>query len=271
MSRRRWIADEFHDNTAALTGEHAFHLARVLRAQVGQQFDISIGNAVRRGTITSISDIRVEFALGQVEKPRPAPSITLVLAIFKFDRMEWAIEKCTEIGVARIIPLVARRTEARLATAAVKRRERWERIALQASEQSRRTAPPEIAGPTRLAQLATLLVAGETPALPGNAHATADLRIVLAESEANTLLSDVVETRLAASRPEAPQLSTPEPMLYRPQLTLAIGPAGGWTDDEFQWFRDAGWPFSSLGDTILRAETAAIVACAIAMDCLRRQ
>lgn len=243
MTRRRWIADEVAGNTAALTGEHAAHLSRVLRAQVGQEFDISVENGVRRGTVTSVSDDRVEFALGQGQPAKLGPQLTLVLSIFKFDRMEWAIEKCTEIGVARIVPLIARRTDPHLASAAVKRRERWARIALQASEQSRRTNPPEIEAPTKLAQLEGS--GGDSPALG----------IVLAESGEEAMLRDEIERR------------PPHP--NTPHLLLAIGPEGGWTDDELRWFRESGWSFASLGDTILRAETAAIVASAIAIDCLR--
>src|SRR5208283_1601853 len=156
MTRRRWIADEVSGDTAALVGEHAAHLARVLRAEVGQEFDIAAGDEVRRGTITTISYDRIEFALGQRRDHRlkfrsleDAPKITLALAIFKFDRMEWALEKCTEIGVARIIPVIARRTDAHLAGAAAKRRERWLRIVRQAAEQSRRAVPPEIAAPVK--------------------------------------------------------------------------------------------------------------------------
>jgi 16S rRNA (uracil1498-N3)-methyltransferase len=237
MTRRRWIADEVSGNTAALIGEHAAHLARVLRAQVGQEFDIATGNAVRRGTITSVSDTRVEFALGEELSIKPAPQVTIALAIFKFDRLEWAIEKCTEIGVARIIPVIARRTETHLATAALKRHERWQRLALQAAEQSRRPAPPEITAPLKLKDL-------------GGAGEPTGSRIVLAESEEVTALRDAL-----ASRPSA--------------VTLAIGPAGGWATDELQWFYDSGWTSVSLGDTILRAETAAIVAAAIALDVLR--
>src|ERR1700719_1577118 len=116
MTRRRWMADEVSGNTAALVGEHAAHLARVLRAEVGQEFDIATGEDVRRGTIATISYDRIEFALGAKQHftlRSGAPKITLALAIFKFDRMDWAIEKCTEIGVARIIPVIARRANSR--------------------------------------------------------------------------------------------------------------------------------------------------------------
>lgn len=239
MTRRRWIADEVHENTAALTGEHASHLSRVLRAQVGQEFDIVAGETVRHGKIISTSDDRVEFALGEEVLVEPSAKLTLVLAIFKFDRMEWAIEKCTEIGVARIILIVARRTDAHLASAALKRHERWLRIARQAAEQSRRASPPEILAAIKFKGMGSLL--GGNDAIP---------RIVLAESEEDQRLRDV----LPSSTNEA---------------VLAIGPEGGWTDEELGWFREAGWTAASLGNTILRAETAAVVGAAMALEMLR--
>jgi len=244
MTRRRWIADEVVGDKAALVGSHAEHLARVLRAEVGKEFDIVAGDAVRLGRITSVSDDRVEFALGSELAARPSTNLTLALAIFKFDRMEWAIEKCTEIGVARIVPLVARRTDAHLASAAVKRRERWQRIARQAAEQSRRASALEIASPIKLKDLGG---AGLSP--PVGAEATST-HIVLAETEGNSRLRDVLPS-------------------HQPEVVLAVGPEGGWTDDELRWFRQSGWTTASLGDTILRAETAAIVATALALDVLR--
>lgn len=145
--------------------------------------------------------------------------------------MEWAIEKCTELGVSRIIPVIARRTDSHLAAGSVKRVERWQRISRQAAEQSRRTAPPEIAAPVKLSEALNLSEA---------------LRIVLAESEDQSLLRDAVKSHTSASG-----------------IVLAIGPEGGWTDDELQSFKQAGWISASLGNTILRAETAAIAATAI--------
>jgi 16S rRNA (uracil1498-N3)-methyltransferase len=252
MTRRRWMADEITGNTAALVGEHAAHLARVLRAEVGQEFDIATGEEVRRGTITTISYDRIEFALGakrHVTLRPAAPKITLALAIFKFDRMDWAIEKCTEIGVARIIPVIARRTDAHLASAAVKRRERWQRIVRQASEQSRGQAPPEIAAPVKLKDLG------------GDGVLAADaLRVVLAESlagsDGETRLGEILQSHSFG-------VETGD------EVTLAVGPEGGWADGELSWFYEEGWVAASLGDTILRAETAAIVATALTFDALR--
>jgi 16S rRNA (uracil1498-N3)-methyltransferase len=251
MTRRRWIADEVTGNTAALVGNHAAHLARVLRAEVGQEFDIVTGDEIRRGTITTISYDRVEFALGRKQyhrlrsKPFDAPKITLALAIFKFDRMEWAIEKCTEIGVARIIPVLARRSDAHLATAAVKRHERWQRIVRQAAEQSRRTAPPEIAAPVKLKDLAGAGV------LPAGELARIVLAESLAESEDDTRLGGILRSRSSEV-----------------EVVLAVGPEGGWADEELAWFRETGWVAASLGGTILRAETAAIVATALTLEAL---
>ena len=130
MTRRRWIADEVSGNRAALVGAHAQHLAQVLRGRVGQEFDIATGESVRRGRILSITADRVEFELGEIIPVAPTPNLTIILSIFKFDRMEWAIEKCVELGVGRIVPVIAQRTEAHLAKAAEKRVERWQRIAL---------------------------------------------------------------------------------------------------------------------------------------------
>src|SRR5258706_1070248 len=150
MTRRRWIADEVSSNHAVLTGDHADHLVRVLRARVGQEFDVATGAIVRRGRIVSIGNGRVEFELGEEVSAPSVPNITLLLAIFKFDRMEWAIEKCAELGVSRIVPVIARRTDAHLASAATKRVERWRKLAIQAAEQSRRSMSPEISDPVKL-------------------------------------------------------------------------------------------------------------------------
>jgi 16S rRNA (uracil1498-N3)-methyltransferase len=240
MTRRRWIADEVSADRAALVGEHAEHLVRVLRARVGQDFDIATGEAVRRGRIVSVSADRVEFALAEEIPVAGAIRVTLLLSIFKFDRMEWAIEKCTELGVAQIIPVIAQRTASHLAGAAKKRVERWQRIAVQSAEQSRRATPPEIAGPVKLAEALSV------PALE-----SVPLKIVLSESENQTLLRDLVQ----ASAEDG-------------EILLAVGPEGGWTDDEVQSFERAGWRSASLGNTILRAETAAIAATAVAISIL---
>jgi len=236
MTRRRWIADEISGDRAALVGAHADHLVRVLRARVGEDFDIATGQSVRRGRITSVKPDKVEFDLGEVIPAASLAEITLLLAVYKFDRMEWAIEKCTELGVSRIVPVISRRTDSHLATASTKRIERWRRIARQAAEQSRRAAPPEITAPIWLSETLNLSQA---------------LRVVLAESEEQTLLRNVLNPQAASNG-----------------IALAVGPEGGWIDDELQAFQQAGWISASLGNTILRAETAAIAAVAVVVSAM---
>jgi 16S rRNA (uracil1498-N3)-methyltransferase len=235
MTRRRWIADEVSGNRAALIGEHADHLVRVLRACVGQEFDVVADAAVRRGRIVRISESRVEFELGEEVSAAAVADLTLLLAIFKFDRFEWAVEKCTELGVKNIIPVIARRTDAHLASASAKRVERWRRIAVQSAEQSRRTTPPEILDPIKLQQALRV---------------PSKFRIVLSEAEQQTRLADLFTDS------------------EHSDAILAIGPEGGWTEDELGLFASEGWISTSLGATILRAETAAIAATVLATSLL---
>jgi 16S rRNA (uracil1498-N3)-methyltransferase len=232
MTRRRWIADRVEGERAYLLAANAAHLARVLRAKAGQQFDIAIGGAVRIGTIVSITPDEVEFALGAVVHGEALPEIYVVLSIFKFDRFEWAIEKLTEMGVARMVPAIVRRTEPHLAKAAEKRVQRWRKLAHEAAQQARRPSAPEIPDPAPLKK--TILEA--------KGH-----RVVLSEAERSSTLKSVL------SSGQSP-------------LTLALGPEGGWTSEELQIFQASGWTSASLGATILRAETAAIAAVAIAMS-----
>jgi len=229
MTRRRWIADEVSQDRAVLLGTNAAHLARVLRARVGQQFDIACGEQLRLGTISSVSDDRVEFELGEVVAAPSELNVTLLLAVFKFDRLEWAIEKCTELGASRIVPIVARRTEQHLATAAAKRVERWRRIAHEAAQQSRRLAAPVIDDPMKLKQALAI---------------EASAKLLLDETEERTTMREA----LSNGDPES--------------VAVALGPEGGWTGDEIELFHSAGWQSVTLGSTILRAETAAVASLA---------
>jgi 16S rRNA (uracil1498-N3)-methyltransferase len=159
------------------------------------------------------------------------------MSVFKFDHMEWAIEKATELGVAAIAPVIARRTEKHLALAATKRIERWRRIAHEASQQSRRSDVPLIHDPVKLS------ICVKAP--------SADKRIVLAEQERSTTLRAALEETVAAAGADAPAMQ------------IAIGPEGGWAPDEEALFDANGWQAVSLGPRILRAETAAIAALAV--------
>jgi 16S rRNA (uracil1498-N3)-methyltransferase len=248
MTRRRWIADTWTTTTAALTGDQAAHLARVLRAQPGQIYDIVANGFLHRAEITAVNEARVDFTLHEELESGAALPLHLLLAIFKFDHMEWAIEKATELGVARITPILARRTEKHLAQAALKRAERWRRIALEASKQSRRTDIPEIIDPT---QLKSALEQEKSPT-----------RILLSETEQQTTLIAAVESSIVSQESGCPT-SGPSDVGSRITHALAIGPEGGWTPEEMTLFTQHQWQPVTLGPRILRAETAAIAAIAI--------
>jgi 16S rRNA (uracil1498-N3)-methyltransferase len=239
MTRRRWIADTWTPTTATLTGDQALHLARVLRAEPGQIFDIVANGFLHRAEITTVNENTVLFTLHEQLESDAALPLHLLLAIFKFDHMEWAIEKATELGIARITPILARRTEKHLAQSSAKRVERWRRIALEAAKQSRRTDIPEIADP---AQLKPALGQEKTPT-----------RILLSETEQTTTLTAALEDSNVSHE-----------AAHRITHALAIGPEGGWTPEEMSLFLQHAWQPVTLGPRILRAETAAIAAIAIA-------
>jgi 16S rRNA (uracil1498-N3)-methyltransferase len=230
--RRRFFVEQFEVMTAVMEGEAAHHLGRVLRAQTGQLYELSDGQRVWLSRIERASRDRVEFALvEELPAHTPALDVTLLLAVVKFDAFEWALEKATELGVARIVPLAAARSEKGLLAAAAKRSERWRKILLEASQQSRRV---------RLPILSELIT-------PQQAFADG-------KSSRCVLLSE---------RPDAPSmrdvLSATGTVA---KATLAIGPEGGWTDAEISAARTTGFAEASLGKLILRTETAVIAALA---------
>jgi 16S rRNA (uracil1498-N3)-methyltransferase len=242
MTRRRWIAEHWDEATATLTGAQAEHMTRVLRAQPGMEADVVAGGHVFHAQVVAVSGGEVRFNLIAELEADPALPITLVMAVYKFDHMEWAIEKATELGVAAIAPVISRRTEKHLAATAQKRAERWRRIAHESAQQSRRCDVPLVYDPEPLA--ARVRAASEAA------------RIVLAEQERTTTLRNALEEAVTAAGTEMPALE------------IAIGPEGGWAPEEEALFDANGWRAASLGPRILRAETAAIAALAVAASYL---
>jgi 16S rRNA (uracil1498-N3)-methyltransferase len=242
MTRRRWIAEHWDEATASIVGAQAAHMARVLRAQPGMEADVVAGGHVFHAEVAAVSPDEVRFNLVTEVQADPAFPVTLVVAVYKFDHMEWAIEKATELGVAALAPVIAQRTEKHLAQAAEKRAERWRRIAHEAAQQSRRSDVPVIHNPTPLAT--RVRAASETT------------RIVLAEQERTTTLRRLIEDAVEAAGEEMPALE------------IAIGPEGGWAPAEEALFDANGWRAATLGPRILRAETAAIAALAVVASLL---
>jgi 16S rRNA (uracil1498-N3)-methyltransferase len=231
MARRRFFVDRVEDGRAEISGENAHHLTRVLRVEVGQQYEITDTSRVWLATVEAARKNLVQFSVtAELEQSAALPPVTLYLALIKFDRFEWAVEKATELGVMNIVPVNAARSDAGLSQGAKKRVERWRRIAKEASEQSRRSRPPGIADPVAFAQ-------------------------AIRQPFTHKLWLD--ENERARPLFQAFTLSAGD------STALIIGPEGGWSESERLAFPDAGWTGASLGGSVLRAETAVCAALAV--------
>ena len=233
MSERFFLAAAPQQGQARLQGDEARHLARVLRAEVGDAvtlFDGSGRSWLARVTAIGRDDVGLEVETA-FPAPEPAPQggspaqLTLAVALPKGDRQKWMVEKLTELGVARLIPLTTTRGVAE-ATAGAKAR--LERVVIEACKQSGRTTLMEIAPGMSLAQLA----AG--PA-----------------GQSRCVVADPNGTALAVVSPAPPA------QLQLPLLGL-VGPEGGFTPEELAAADSMGCTRIGLGPHILRVETAAI-------------
>jgi len=226
MSRRRFFADALAQGAARLEGAHAHHLAQVLRAQPGQEYELAFAGRIYLGRITGVRAQRVEFEVVE-ELPQPVAErpVELGMALFKFDRWEWMVEKATELGLTHLTPLSCRRTDPKLAAAAAGRRTRWLQIARGAAEQSRRASWPEIMPPQALSAW-------------------------LAKPHAGT-------RQLLSEAPEAPMLTA-----VPGAVVLLAGPEGGLAEEEAAAAVNLGFAPVSLGPRILRCETAVLAALA---------
>lgn len=234
MARRRFFVPEVRRGVAELSGSDAEHLVRVLRVEPGQLYELSDNRNVYLAEIESARKSAVIFRIREtLPAPVPTVHITLIAALIKFDHFEWLIEKATELGVSVIQPFEAIRTERGLAQASAKRRARWERIVVEASQQSRRAYLPII-------------------------DATVRLEKTLSQNEASTRLQ-------LDENPDLPPIVELLPVERSPadRVALLLGPEGGWTEEERGMIAGAGWQPCSLGPNVLRAETAGMAALAI--------
>lgn len=231
--RRRFFVDEIRNGHAHIEGDEARHLTRVLRVEKGQRYEISDNRSVYLAEIEMARKEDVLFRTLEKLPPEPERAkVAIYAALIKFDHFELMVEKATELGAAAIVPVVATRTERGLDKAAGKRVERWRRIALEASQQCRRSHLPEVADPVTFEEAI---------------GAEARYRYVLDESHQRaSLWASLPETRSAED-----------------SIAVLVGPEGGWTDTERANFAAAHWTPVSMGPLILRAETAALAALAL--------
>ena len=229
MARRLFYVPEVRRDEAELTGDAAQHLVRVLRVEEGQQFEISDNRHLYLATVTAARKSSVVFKVTKrLPDLAPVPDVTLLASLFKFEHFEWLLEKAAELNVARIVPVIAERSERGLEQAAPKRKERWERILLEASQQCRRMTLPLLDAPVKLLEALQI---------------QASKRILLDELRQGPLL-----VGLTLSQDES--------------VALLLGPEGGWAERERELALEAGWMPRSLGPNVLRAETGGIAALA---------
>jgi 16S rRNA (uracil1498-N3)-methyltransferase len=221
-----FYVDEVRAGRAWVRGETAEHLRRVLRVETGQQFEVSDRHSIYLASVAGLSKGAVEFTLqDKLPARRQGAQITVLASLVKFDRFEWMLEKCSELGVTTLAPVAAARSEVGLDKAAPKRQSRWVRICEESGQQCRRLRPMTIEPCVGFAEAVRC---ASTP------------RLLLDEAGGVPLLNCL-------------------PVAFA-GIAILVGPEGGWTEQERECASSAGWAPVTLGESILRAETAAIAA-----------
>jgi len=244
MTKRRFYAPpgSFEgEGAVVLSAEESRHLRDVLRLRAGDEAYVFDGEGrefscvvVEDGGRKGLASLEVR---GRVEPPSAESplELTLAVALLKGEKFDLVVQKATELGVARVEPVLTARSDVRPRDArdTERRVERWRRLALEASKQSGRARVPAVEDP----QTFQRLVARE---------------------------SDKVEARLLFSERGGAGLGPFVAEVGRPaSLVALVGPEGGWDDEELSLARSHGWTLVTLGGRTLRAETAAITVCAL--------
>jgi 16S rRNA (uracil1498-N3)-methyltransferase len=235
MPRRRFYVprDQIHDGVAILPPDQFHHLFNVLRLRPGDEVEIFNGEGTSYlGEVLGAGpEIRIQKETKSLEPNSSNCRIILAPALIKAERFEWMLQKSTELGVEEFAPLITRHSEILIPeTKLAARMERWQRIAREAAKQCRRLSIPRIRQPERF---------------EGFLNSGSD------QKGAKLLLDEKApisrRLQIAPSR----------------QVFLCIGPEGGWDRQEVEDAEKAGYQVFSLGDWILRSETAAIAAVSI--------
>lgn len=248
MTERRLFVcgDDWLPDRILVRGEQAHHLKDVLRARRGDTFEFMDGRGrwarARVETVPTRGDIECQI---QEQKVTPAPEedrFVLMQALVRFEKFEWILEKATELGVTKIIPLITARTETKWSQVTGARRDRWEKILVESIKQCRQLHLPRLAKSVRFDEAIS--------------RARVDLKIVLSEKP------NTPSFKSAFQKPEAAgaAVQSSNRML---KVMLAIGPEGGWSKEELAYSEACGFIAASLGESILRSETAAIAGLSI--------
>jgi 16S rRNA (uracil1498-N3)-methyltransferase len=207
-----------------------------LRKSPGERIDLMDGKGyLYRCVIQSCKGkelyLQVMDAVHHPEEKRSR--VTLLVSPIKGPRMDWLVEKATELGVDRILPTIFRRTVVKFQDADAEKCERWKRIMIEASRQSGRFSVPEMTPPTPLRGVLSHIEDTKT-------------RWLLYERERETTMKDLISARQ-----------------HNGQICIAIGPEGGIEEGEAEWFKEHGFLSCTLGENILRTETTPLVVLSI--------
>ena len=230
-------SDQVSNDTVTITGPLLEHLRASLRVTPGER--IRVGDDQRRRYDIEVTDLDRRALRGRIvgrqTGPAPrTPRLVLGQAILKGERMDWTIQKATELGAHAIVPLISEQTIVRpKRDRADAQQERWQRMALEAAQQSERWDIPSVSAPVNVREF----VAGQT---------RSELKLMLAERSGDRSLA-----------------AMPLPSSPTDTITLMIGPEGGWREEELADAAAHGFEPVTLGARILRAETAALAAISV--------
>ena len=228
-------ADQIDDNQAIITDAIAHQIRNVLRMEKGQHI-VVLDNSGWEYEV-ELAHIERKQVIGKVVEKRPSPHeprthITLYQSLMKRDKFEFVLQKATEIGVSRIVPVISQRSLVQTADLKANKQERWQRILTEAAEQSHRGRIPELAPPLKFNEAIIQLPNYQLP-------------IICYENGG-------VDVKTAVSH-----------LAATPTIALFIGPEGGYHPNEIQQAQQHGATIITLGARILRAETAALIAPAL--------
>lgn len=223
--------------TISVTGDVLVHLRDSLRVKVGEV--VLFGDGAGRRYCTEVTAVTNQALTGRIletitQPATKAPALTLGQSLLKGEKMDWVIQKATELGVSQIVPIESRHSVVQLKADRVTHQlARWQRIALEAAQQSEQWHVPKIATPRSLSEVLAN-------------HAISTTILMLAERDEGKSLQTV---RL--------------PQGTNGSVLALVGPEGGWSKEEIEVAQRVGVETISLGRHILRAETAAIATISI--------
>ncbi len=249
---RRFFVEEkdIKENQVTIKGDEARHIAQVLRLKERDKIKVFTGKG--KEYLTEIIQASKKEVIGKILKEskldtEPPIEITLVQGLPKSDKMDLIVQKATELGVKRIIPVITQRTVVKLNEEKVRaRRNRWQRIALEAAKQSGRAIIPEVDAITTFVQSLSNI-------------SEENLNLIPWEEEETTSLKEVLKSITDHSAPEGRDLASGG----RLPITVFIGPEGGFTSEEVEAAKEKGAVPVSLGPRLLRTETAGLITLAM--------